>query len=120
MQLASTRLNLNRHYCLDPVFCSRKRHQSPIEQNISRIRKVITKQILSDHHFDFSPLPTFDPTLVYLNHTNSPTHEANRPSLSTDCVITGSGVVFTSGKVAAVDDRVTCGTVPPEPNMAAS
>lgn len=46
------------------------------------------------------------------------TQEANRPSLSTDCVITGCDVVFTSG-TAAVEDGVP-GTAPPALNMAVS
>jgi len=75
------------------------------------------KQIPSDHQFDFRLLPTFDSTSVYLNHTTLLTHEANRPSLSTDCVITGCGVLFTSDKAVAADDGIT---VPPAPNMAAS
>lgn len=69
-----------------------------------------------------SPLPLPDKTAsytmasIYRVYTRL-THEANSPSLSTDCDITGCDVIFTSGAVVWL---AVSGIDPPTPNMASS
>ena len=70
----------------------------------------------------FSPLPLPDKTASYTMASNYSiytrlTHEANSPSLSTDCDITGCDVIFTSG---AIVWPAVSGIDPPTPNMASS
>ena len=70
----------------------------------------------------FSPSPLPDKTAsytmasIYSIYTGL-THEANSPSLSTDCDVTGCDVIFTSG---AIVWPVVSGIDPPTPNMASS
>ena len=69
------------------------------------------------HHLPFLTRPPATLWQAFYSIYTRLTHEANSPSLSTDCDITGCDVIFTSG---AVVWPAVSGIDPPTPNMASS